>query len=288
MEKILSILGSAIVATIIFVLLFSVKVKPAEVAILVDMYGSDKGVQAEVLSTGRTFYNPITHDVFIYPAFVQNFRIEDVTFKDSDGLLLSTDITVDYKFIAERIPEIYVTYRTTSNDIASRYFDKWLKDAVIRAVSGTYTAEKLYTDGIEEFKADVLASLRKRFGDEGIEVRDIYLEDFQIPEKVTEQINQKIEATQIAQRKERELQATQADVEKKVAEEEGKARSRKIESESRAEANRIINESLTDKVLEFKRLEIQKEALDRWDGKLPVVQGDTGGLILDLNSIKTQ
>jgi regulator of protease activity HflC (stomatin/prohibitin superfamily) len=274
-----------IVLAVVVFYSFSVKVRPAEVAIKVDLYGDDKGVRPEVLPTGRNFYNPITTDIVKYPAYVQNYRINDVSFKDTDGLSLSTDITIDYVFDAEEIPDIYVTYRQNAETIKMQYFDKWLKDAVVRTVSGKYTAEKLYSAGMNEFKTDILDALKDRFGQEGIVVRDVYLDDLQIPEQVMLQIQQKIEATQIAQRKERELQATQADVEKRVAEEEGKARSRKIEAQSRAEANQIINNSLTPEVLEFKRLELQKQAIEKWDGKMPLVVSDDQGMILDLESI---
>lgn len=272
------------IISIILFFSFSVKVLPAEVAISVDLYGEDKGVEVEVLPTGRNFFNSITHDVIKYPAYVQNHKFEDVNFKDSDGLSLSTDITVDYKFKAGDIPTIYTTYRQSADNIKEMYFDKWLKDSVIRTVSGKYNAEKLYSAGMSEFKDDIVASLRERFEKEGIEVRDVYLDDLQLPEQVTKQIQEKINATQIAQRKERELQATEADVAKIVAEEEGKAKSRIIEAESRSKSNAIIQQSLTTQVIEFKRLENQIEAIRKWNGQLPQVTNGGDGLILDLGN----
>ena len=262
---------------------FSVKVKPSEVAIVVDLYGSDKGVDVDTFPTGRNFYNSITHDVLTYPAYVQNQSYQDISFKDVDGLNLSANFTIDYQFDAEKIPEVYTTYRKDANEIKEMYFEKWLRDAVVTtAASSGYSAENLISADLENFKGKVLISLRDRFSSEGVIIRDMYLSDLKIPSKITAKINAKIEATQDAQKKENELRSTQADVEKQVAVEEGKARSRIIESTSRAEANKILNESLTSEVLEFKRLELQGQTIEKWNGQMPKVQSGDSGIILDI------
>ena len=46
------------------------------------------------------------------------------------------------------------------------------------------------------------------------------------------------------------------------------------EAQAKAEANRILSESLTDKIL-------QKQYYEKWDGKLPTVMSDANGIIID-------
>ena len=46
------------------------------------------------------------------------------------------------------------------------------------------------------------------------------------------------------------------------------------EAQAKAEANRILSESLTDKIL-------QKQYYEKWDGKLPTVMSDSNGIIID-------
>lgn len=43
--------------------------------ILVNLYGSDKGVDDVSLVTGRVWYNPFTEEVYEYPTFVQTSTI---------------------------------------------------------------------------------------------------------------------------------------------------------------------------------------------------------------------
>lgn len=46
------------------------------------------------------------------------------------------------------------------------------------------------------------------------------------------------------------------------------------EAQAKAEANRILSESLTDEVL-------KKQYYEKWDGKLPTVMSDSNGIIID-------
>ncbi len=264
--------------------MFSVKVKPAEVAISVDLYGGDKGVEIEVLKTGRTFYNFITHDVIKYPAYIQQGQFYELQFQDLDGLTLSADISIDYKFEAENIPEMYQEYRKSANHITRVYFPVWIKNALVQQ-SAKMKVDEIYGAKKEEFRQNVLEQLRNEFSSKGVAIDNLYFTNsIQIPEAVKARINDKIKATQIAQQKENELQATEADVAKKIAVEEGKAKSRIIEANSRAKANRIISASLTKDILQFKRLEIYKEAIEKWNGIQPKVVGSEG-LILDIGNI---
>lgn len=282
--SVVSIIGIIVAVLVILFFAFSVKVKPAEVAISVDLYGGDKGVEIEVLGTGRNFYNAITHDVIKYPAYIQQGQFETLQFQDVDGLQLSADIGIDYKFVAENIPDMYQEYRKSANHITEVYFPTWIKNALVQQ-SATMKVDDIYGVNKELFRSNVLNQLREEFSEKGIYIENLYFTNgIQIPESVKQRIDIKIQATQIAQQKENELRATQADVEKQVAVEEGKARSRIIESESRAKANDILNASLTPNVLRFKELELMKDAIIQWDGVQPKVVG-SDGLILDVGQL---
>ena len=283
---ILGLLGLLIILAIPAFFIFSVKVRPAEVAIIVDLYGSDKGVEIDVLPTGRNFYNRITHDIIIYPAAIQQGIYDDVSFQDVDGLTLSADIAINYKFESENIPFLYQEYRKDADFITANYFNTWIRNAMVEQ-SSKMKVDEIYGEKKEEFRDSVLAQLREEFNTKGIYIEDIYFTNgIQIPPEVSARINDKIQATQIAQQKQNELAAVEADVQKVIAEEEGKAKSRIIEANSRSEANNILNNSLTPNVLRFKELELQKEAIGEWNGVVPMVQGSGEGLILDLGTLK--
>lgn len=287
MEKVLvlvSVLVSVVVGFVAFAI-FSVQVKPAEVAIKVDMYGGDKGVQTETLKTGRTFYNAITHDVIKYPIYIQQKDYNGIQFQDVDGLILSADVAVAYKFKEDKVAVLYEQYRKQPASITKEYFPTWIRNAMVNE-SSTMKVDEIYGVKKEEFRSNVKMALQKDFEEKGIIIDDIYFTNgIQIPEAVKNRIDDKVKANQIAEQKKNELEATKADVEKQVAVEEGKARSRIIESESRAKEIENLNVSLSPAYLEFKALEIKNKAIEKWNGVQPTVVG-SDGLILDVGSIK--
>ncbi len=285
MEKVIvSVLVFIVVGFVAFAI-FSVQVKPAEVAIKVDMYGGDKGVQTETLKTGRTFYNAITHDVIKYPIYIQQKDYNGIQFQDVDGLILSADVAVAYKFKEDKVAVLYEQYRKQPSSITKEYFPTWIRNAMVNE-SSTMKVDEIYGVRKEEFRSNVKMALQKDFEEKGIIIEDIYfINGIQIPEAVKSRIDDKVKANQIAEQKKNELEATKADVEKQVAVEEGKARSRIIESESRAEEIENLNVSLSPAYLEFKALEIKNKAIEKWNGVQPTVVGSEG-LILDIGAIK--
>lgn len=47
--------------------------------ILVNLYGSERGVDDVSMVTGRVFYNPATQEVYEYPTYVQTIDYEPFT-----------------------------------------------------------------------------------------------------------------------------------------------------------------------------------------------------------------
>lgn len=48
------------------------RINPGYVGIKVNMYGDNRGVDDITIKTGRVWYNPITHDIYEFPVFMQN------------------------------------------------------------------------------------------------------------------------------------------------------------------------------------------------------------------------
>lgn len=286
MSKAFLITVIVILFPIILFSVFSVAVRPGEVAIKVDMYGHDKGVQAEVLPTGRNFYNAITHDVIKFPTYIQQKDYKEIQFQDVDGMMLSTDVAVAYKFSNEKIADLYVEYRRNPRQITEDYFPTWIRNAMVKQ-SSTMKVDEIYGTKKEQYRVAVKEALQADFSEKGIIIDDIYFtKEIVIPEQVKARIDSKIQATQIAQQKENELAAVKADVEKRVAEEEGKARSRIIESESRAKEIENLTAQLSDKYIAYLKLDVQKTAVDKWNGVQPTVVSGNGDMIFDISSVK--
>lgn len=277
--------GSFLIAFIVFAFIlwmfvitfFSVKVSAGFSGILIDQYGSDKGVQITGLHTGRNFYNSITHDAEVYPIFMRQTEYGNMEFQDTDGLIMGANVGVSYRFIEDKIGTVYETYRADADKITDTYMRTWTRDAMNR-VSSAYTVDVLYGEKKEEFRAKVNEMLQKDLVDKGILVERVYFVGaFSLPEVVSQRINAKIEATQKAIQAENELRTTEAEAKKKIAEAEGDKQSKILTAQGNAEAIRIQAAAIqVQGGADYIKLKWIEQVGSKWQGEVPatIMGGD--------------
>jgi regulator of protease activity HflC (stomatin/prohibitin superfamily) len=265
---------------VVFLFIFRFKrIDPGHVGIVIDLYGGNKGVQAIPVVTGMNFYSPILTDILSYPTYVQTAvwtrspqegspRNEEISFSSKEGLVITADISLSYQLVAERVPAFYVKFRSDDLDRFTHGFLRNVARDAFNEESVRYSVEELYSTKKEEFLVRTRDRLNAAVKDFGVEVQQFgFIGAPRLPENVVESINAKIKAIQDAIRVENELRAVEAEAKKKVAEAEGLAK-----------ANIAIQQSMTATVLEWKRLELQQRALEKWNGQLPVYSGGSGSL----------
>lgn len=237
--------------------------------VIVNLYGSDKGVSERVVDTGR-YWLGFSQELFLFPIFLQNYTwVEDekITMQTSEGMTISTDVGITYSIPPDNIAKVFQKYRLGVDEITKTFLHNMVRDAMNK-VSSTMTIEQLYSDRKEEFISKVNEIVKTEGLKDGIEIEKIYLVgSFEIPQTVMASINSKIQATQDAMRVNNEIATTRAEAEKTIIEAKARAERTRIDSEATAIANRIISESLSD---EF----IQYQLAQKWDGKLPQVATD--------------
>lgn len=255
---------------LIILSMFSIKVPAGYAGILIDQYGGDKGVKSTGLHTGRNFYNPVTHDAETYPVFINQREYDAMEFQDTDGLKMSANVGVSYRFIEDKIGTVYETYRASSDQITNTYMRTWLRDAINR-VSSKYTVDVLYGEKKEEFRQKVTEALATDLESKGISIDKVYfIGAFELPEVVSARINSKIEATQKAIQAENELRAVEAEAKKKIAEAEGEKQSKVLKAQGEAEAIRIQTEAIRSQGgAEYVKLQWIEKVGSRWKGEVP-------------------
>ena len=93
------------------------------------------------------------------------------------------------------------------------------------------------------------------------------LNELRLPNSVVQNIEAKVNATQMALRKNEELAQAEADAQKKIADAIGKAESLIIVARAEAEANRVRQASLTRNLL-------MQQWIEKWNGTQPRVVSD--------------
>lgn len=263
------------------------RVGPGYVGIKVSMAGDDRGVNSAVSTTGWTFYNPLLSTVLEYPTFNQsavwtanlnegNATNEEITFTNADQMLVAVDVNISYTLDPTRVPDFYVKFR---NDDLNSFTHGYLRNAARDAFNthaGRYKIEQIMGDNAQ-FVAEVRHSLEAEVAPLGVQIGQFGIIGApRPPQAVIEAINAKVHAVQLAQQKQNELVQVEADLAKERAKAETYSGNTLIYANAEAEANAKIARSLTAELVEWKKL-------DKWDGKLPQVQGSgAGGILLNL------
>lgn len=247
------------------------RIDPGHVGIVVDLYGGNKGVQAIPVVTGMNFYSPLMTQILEYPTYVQTAVWtrsrsegspinEEISFSSKEGLVITADVSLSYQLLGEKVPAFYVKFRSDDLDRFTHGFLRNVARDAFNEESVSYSVEELYSTKKEEFLTRTRDRMNKGVREFGVEIQQFgFIGAPRLPENVVESINAKIKAIQDAIRTENELRAVEAEAKKKVAEAEGVAK-----------ANIAIQQSMTPTVLEWKRLDLQKQALEKWNGQLPV------------------
>jgi regulator of protease activity HflC (stomatin/prohibitin superfamily) len=263
------------------------RIDPGHVGIVVNYYGTDKGVDSFPAVTGMNWYNPITTDIFEYPTYVQTTQWtredtstspgnEEVIFNDKDGLSIGVDMSLSYQLIPDKVPAFYVKFRTQNLDAFTHGFMRNIARDAFNELGVLYTAEEIYGAKKEEFLAKVRDRINKQVNDYGVDVAQFgVVGAMRLPENVVQALNNKIQATQDAQRVENELRKAQAEAQKAIAQAQGEAQSQIVRAEGTAKANNIIASSISATLVEWRRIEVQEKTLWRWNGQMPgtVVNG---------------
>lgn len=238
--------------------------------VIVNLFGSDKGVAELSVGVGR-YYLGWNSELYLFPTFLQNYSWKDdqaITMQTSEGLSIRTDAGITYSIQPDNVVKVFTKYRLGIDEITNTFLHNQVRDAM-NEVSSTMTVEQIYGAQKEQFIKRVNELVKGEAAANGIDVEKIYLVgSFELPATVIGSINAKIQASQNAMKVENEVATARAEAQKTIVDAEARGKQILINAESQAKANKILADSLTP---EF----VQYQAILHWDGKLPTMTGNT-------------
>lgn len=248
------------------------------VGVRVNLY-ADKGVQNEVVGTGRYFLG-INERMYKFPTFNQLMNYETpFTFQTSDAMDVKARIGVEYNIEPEKAADVFATYRKGIGEITEVNLRQYISDALINHGT-TMDINELTQGGKTHLLDSVTKEIRDKLSPIGIRIIKLsWIDDLQYPEQVKESINAKIEATQRALLRENEVAQSKAEAQKLIEAAKGEAESVRLRTQAEADAIAIKAKALRDNPNV-----LQLNAIDKWDGKLPVYM--TGGVAVPFVPVK--
>ncbi|MCU0696516.1 MAG: SPFH domain-containing protein [Myxococcaceae bacterium] len=257
--------------------------------IKVYLLGSPQGVESEPLGVGRYAYWPISQEIYKFPTFQQNTVFpETVSFQTTEGLSVGAQLGISYMVKPESVPVLFQKFRRGIDEITNIFLRNMVIDAM-NSVASEMTIESVYGKGRRELLDRVTEKVAAQILPYGIVIDRVYATgEFRFPGQVVDAINAKIEATQRAQQRENEIKESEAEAQKRIAQEKGvaeqariradmeaknelvraeaAAQSQLIRAEAEAKAILLRAKSLTPEFLSY-------ESINKWNGALPQVSG---------------
>ena len=244
--------------------------------VIVNLYGSDKGVSEESVGVGR-YYLGWNTEIYLFPTFLQNRSWTEgqaITMQTSEGLTITTDAGITYQIEPDNIVKVFTKYRLGIDEITDTFLHNMVRDAM-NEVASRMTVDQIYGLKKEEFITGVNKIVIKEAANNGINVDKIYLiGSFVLPPSVMNSINTKIEASQNAVKVENEIATSRAEAQKTIVDAKAAAERIIINAESQAKANKILADSLTQEFVSY-------QAILKWNGQLPTT--NAGGALPFIN-----
>ena len=224
---------------------------------------TDQGTLDATAVTGYVFFCRITTDVFKYETYVQRVDYEPFTVTTRDAAIFTMDPTMAYFLNRSKAVDVFFKYRRPLRDIEDGYMRTVIYDAY-RITANGYTSDELMANRAK-FESEVRQMLDSTLTVEGFTVTE-FTSQITPPESLRQMIEAKNAAVQAALKAENEVKEAEANAKIAVAKAEGEARAMKIKADAEAYYNRTIAASLSPLI-------VQEDWIEKWDGKLPQVQG---------------
>lgn len=223
-------------------------------------------VNEGVLQEGIHAKIPFIQSVVMIDNRIQKLEVTTEAFS-KDLQSVDTTLAINYRVDTAKSYSIY-------KNIGANYEDVLVTPAVnevLKAITAKYTAEETVTNRALISKG-LVEELNNKLNSIGLYVTDVNIVNFDFSEAFITAIEEK----QVAQQK-----LLKAETEKKTAitNAEAEAEAAKIRAQGEAEANTTLSKSLTDQVIENKKIE-------KWNGEMPKVTGGSG-TIIDLGSVSS-
>jgi len=200
--------------------------------------------------------------MMVYKTQLQE-RKEDLTVLASDGASIRLQVSILYRPDPERLDSLQVA-------IGQQYYDVALAPTlrgVARGVAGRYKPEEIYSTKRDELQAAIVDELSVDMAKKRIVVENVLVRDVQIPLKISEAINFKLEADQEAQR-----------MEFIIAKEKLEADRKRTEARGIADFQKIVAAGITSSYLKWKGIEATLKIAESPNTKVVIVGNGSGDL----------
>jgi len=255
------------IVAVIFISRSTVNIESGEAGVLWKRFAGGVVTDQPPLEEGFHIVAP-WNKVFVYEVRQQEL-FEKMKVLSSNGLDIILETSAWY------LPQ-YEDLGKLHQERGENYLDRVIKPALrsaARSVVGRYTPEQLYSSKRDVIQKEIYDETKKILDNQYVQLNEVLVRDVTLPPTIKDAIERKLKQEQESLEYEFRLVTAEKEAEKQ-----------RIEAKGKADANRILSASLTDKILQDKGIEATLQLSNSPNSKVIVIGSGKDGLPLILGN----
>ena len=208
----------------------------------------------EIKEEGLYYKIPFVEQVVLMSTQIQKYTAP-ATSSSKDLQVVTTEVTLNYQLNAASVTEIYTNLR---QDYETRIIQPYIQEAV-KSTTANYDAEELITQR-PKVRDELQNLIAERLKPLGMDVVQLSITDFQFSPAFQDSIEAKVRAVQQALEAENALKRVEFEAQQEIT-----------RAKAEAEGLRLQKQQITAQLLELRQIEVQRAAVEKWNGVMPDV-----------------
>jgi regulator of protease activity HflC (stomatin/prohibitin superfamily) len=263
---------AVVVGAVIFVIVFwsrmTITIDAGHAGVLFKTFGG--GIDTEhTYGEGFHFLAP-WNEMIIYETRQQEIA-EDMNMLSSNGLEIKADISAWYK---PMYSELGLLHANIGKDYLRRVVVPAIRSSA-RSVIGRYTPEQIYSTKRDVIQDEIFEESKKILDEKYVQLDRVLIRSIVLPPTIKSAIESKLKQEQESLEYEFKLQKAEKEAQRQI-----------IDAEGKAEANRILNASLTTNILREKGISATIKLAESNNTKIVIIGNSDDGMPLILGDVK--
>ena len=287
--KVLSKAGVIVVAIAVLAFFFSSYsiISPGNTGVIFNVWTGS----LRTVPQGIAWRVPFITQVQSYPTALRTYTMvrrategsatgdDSIDLPTREGQHITQDISVTFNTSEGQAAQVFKAFRGADISEIEATFIRRTIITVAQNTAGQMDLSEVISSKRSQLQEGIQTNLGAELTKMGFHLDKVNLGASHLPQSLEVQMQQKMAAQQQAQQAEYELQKNQMLAKAEVAKAEGEAQATLVRAKAQAEANRLLQATLTANL-------IQGKAIDKWNGVLPQVSGGATPFI-DLRALAT-
>ena len=259
--------GILAIIAIIVISKSTVTIKSGQAGVLYRTFGGGVVTDEPPMGEGFQFVAP-WNKVFIYEVRQQEI-FEKMQVLSSNGLEIQLEASAWFQPQSEKLGSLH---QEKGENYIGRVIQPAIRSAA-RSVVGRYTPEQLYSSKRDVIQTEIFEETKKILDKQYVQLNEVLVRDVTLPSTIKNAIERKLKQEQESLEYEFRLVTAQKEAQKQI-----------IEARGKADANKILSASLTDKILQDKGIEATIKLSQSANSKVIVIGSGKSGMPIILGN----